>query len=223
MAGTGTFNISTSSSAGGSTNVTGNYNITVPANVLGGTLEVKASATLNVAQLNLSGTSLTVDSLANLVASAISLTGANFSVSGNTSIGKLNVSATSGSGSTGSNVSGGGTINVTDTLTWNGGSVNVTGGFNINNMTLSSNSAINFKLGSSAFSVNGKLSLDGTLTLTPTGSNPAVGTAFKVINFANSYLGDFANLSVPLLGGNDYLKESLSTSGLSFVVTPNGQ
>ena len=186
----------TPASNNGTNTVTGTYQINVPAQVLGGTLNVKAAATLN--------------------ASNLTLTNATFTVDGSTSIGKLNVTASNGTA--GSTVAGAGSINVTDTLTWTGGSVNVTGTFNIKNMSLAPNSALSFKLGSSALSVTAKLSLDGTLTLTPTGSNPAVGTVFKVLNFANNYLGDFADFNIPVLGTNDVLQESLTSSGLSFVV-----
>jgi hypothetical protein len=97
----------------------------------------------------------------------------------------------------------------------------VSGSFNIQNMSLAPNSSLAFQLGSSALSVNAKLTLNGNLTLTPTGSNPAVGTIFKVLNFANNYLGGFANISIPVIGTTDYLQESLTSSGLSFTVTPN--
>jgi hypothetical protein len=93
-----------------------------------------------------------------------------------------------------------GTINVTDTPTWTGGSANVTDTFNIKNMSLAPNSAR---------SVNANW------------VNPAVGTVFEVLNFANSYFGDFADLNIPVIGTNDYLKETLTSSGLSFAVTPN--
>ena len=195
--GAGQFTL-TPASNNGTNSITGTYQINVPAQVLGGTLNVKAGATLD--------------------ASNLTLTNATFTVDGNTSIGKLNVTASNGN-TAGSTVAGAGSINVTDTLTWTGGSVDVTGSFNIQNMTLASNSAISFKLGSSALSVTAKLSLNGTLTLTPTGSNPAVGTVFKVLNFANNYLGDFADLSIPVLGTNDFLQENLTGSGLSFTVS----
>ena len=236
-AGAGTFNMSTSSGPNGSTNVTGTYNITVPANVLGGTLQVKANTTLNVANLTHAlGTNLTVESLASLIAKSISLTGgtlnvagklnsttvslidANLNVSGTSSVGKLNASTNSANTGKGSNVSGSGTINVTDTLTWNKGMDSVTGSFNIKNLSLASDSSLTFKLGSSALNISAKLSLDGTLTLTPGGSNPAVGTVFKVLNFTNGYLDDFLNFVLPLFG-NNYLKETLTPTGLSFVVT----
>jgi hypothetical protein len=236
-AGAGTFNMSTSSGPNGSTNVTGTYNITVPANVLGGTLQVKASATLNVANLTHAlGTNLTVESLASLIANSISLTGgtfnvagklnsttvslidSNLNVSGTSSVGKLNAGTNSANTGKGSNVSGSGTINVTDTLTWNKGMDSVTGSFNIKNLSLASDSSLTFKLGSSALNISAKLSLDGTLTLTPGGSNPAVGTVFKILNFTNGYLGDFLDFVLPLFG-NNYLMETLSPTGLSFVVT----
>jgi hypothetical protein len=189
--GAGTLNLTNSA-------ISGTYKITVPAQVSGSTLQVNAGATLN--------------------ASTLTLSNANFQVEGTTSIGTLNVSASEGS-NTGSNVTGGGTINVTDTLNWNNGSASVTGSFNIQNMTLASDSSLTFKLGSSALSVSAKLSLDGTLTLTPTSSNPTVGEVFKVLNFANNFLGDFLDFSLPILGSDIYLAQNLSPTGLSYTVT----
>jgi hypothetical protein len=197
--GAGTFNLTTTSSSG-TTSITGTYKATVPVQMLGGTLNVNAAATLN--------------------ASNLTVTNATLTVAGTTSIGKLNVTATTGN-SSGGTVNGPGTITVTDTLTWGAGSVNMTGTFNVQNMSLASNSSFGFMLGSSPLSVNAKLSLNGNFTATLTGSNPAVGTIFKVLNFANSYLGNFADLNLPIVGSNDYLKTNLTSSGLSFTVTPD--
>jgi hypothetical protein len=194
--GAGMFNFTTSNS-NGTNSITGTYKLSVPAQILGGTLNVKATGTLN--------------------ASTLMLTNATLQVDGTTSIGNLSVSA-SGSSSGGA-VTGVGSITVSDTLTWNQGSVSLTGTFNVQNMTFSPNSALSFKLGTSALSITAKLTLNGTLTLTPTSSNPAVGTAFKILNFVNNYAGDFLNFNIPVVGTNDYLKESLSATGLSFTVT----
>ena len=199
--GAGTFNLTTTNT-NGTTSITGTYKATVPVQMLGGTLNVNAAATLN--------------------ASNLTVTNATLTVAGTTSIGKLNVTATTGN-SSGGTVNGPGTITVTDTLTWGAGSVNMTGTFNVQNMSLASNSSFGFMLGSNPLSVNAKLSLNGNFTATLTGSNPAVGTIFKVLNFANSYLGDFADFNLPIVGTNDYLKTNLTSSGLSFTVTPNKQ
>jgi hypothetical protein len=195
--GAGTFNL-TPTSSNASTSVTGTYTLSVPAEMLGGTLNVNAAATLN--------------------ASNLTLTNATMTVAGTTSIGNLIVTATTGN-STGSTVTGPGSISVTGTLTWTTGSVNVTGIFDVQNLSLASNSSMSFMLNSSPISVNAKVTLNGDLTLTLTGSNFPVGTVFQVLNFANNYLGGFADLDIPILGGNDYLQTNLTSSGLSFTVT----
>jgi hypothetical protein len=198
--GTGKFNLSTPSD--GTNSVTGTYTITVPASVTGSALDVKFGATLN--------------------ADTLSFTDGTFDVEGSTSIGKLEVSASSSS-SGGSTVEGAGDITVMDTLNWGGGTLNVTGVIDTQNLDLAENSSISYQLGSSALSVDAELSLDGTLTLTPSSKNPTVGTIFKVLNFDNGFLGKFLDdlLDIPLPGTNDYLKESLTDTGLEFAVTPN--
>jgi len=196
--GTGLFNIFAS---GGSTSVTGTYKLTVPAQVLSGTLSVISDATLDASYLTLSSATL--------------------SVAGSTSIGNLSVTAASGA--SGSKVNGGGTINISDTLNWGDGTLNVTGIINTQNLTLAENSSIDFQLGSSALSINAKLSLDGTLTVTLPTTNPTVGKIFKVLDFGDGFLGSFLNslLDVPIPGTNDHLTDTLSPSGLTLTVAAN--
>ena len=181
--------------------MTGTYKVTVPAQVLNGTLSVISGATLD--------------------ASTLTLSSAMLSVSGLTSIGNLNVTAAPGA--SGSNVNGGGTINISDTLNWGAGTLNVTGTINTQNLTLAENSSIDFQLGSSALSINAKLSLNGTLTVTLPTTNPTVGKIFNVLNFDNGFLGSLLNslLDVPIPGTNDHLTDTLSTSGLTLTVAAN--
>jgi hypothetical protein len=68
-------------------------------------------------------------------------------------------------------------------------------------------------------SVNADFDAGGDITLDLTSSNPAVGTVFKVLNFANNYLGAFADIDIPLLDSGYSLVPSLISSGLSFAVT----
>lgn len=75
MNGAGQFNL-TPTSSNGTNSITGTYQINVPAQVLGGTLNIKVGATLD--------------------ASNLTLTNATFTVDGNTAIGKLNVTASNG-------------------------------------------------------------------------------------------------------------------------------
>jgi hypothetical protein len=192
--GAGMFNIS----AGNSTSVGGTYTINTPAQVLGGTLTVNVGGMLNAGTLTLSSATL--------------------NVGGSSSINTLNVTAASGAA--GSNVNGGGTINVNDTLNWGSGNLNVTGSISTNNLTLAQNSALNVQLGSSALTVKAQLTLNGNLTVSFTSTNPAVGTVFKVLNFDNGFLGSLLSglLAIPIPGTNDELTYALTKSGLTLTV-----
>ena len=57
------------------------------------------------------------------------------------------------------------------------------------------------------------------MTLTLPNTNSTVGKVFKVLNFANNFLGDFLDFNIPIPATGDYLAESLTASGLSFTVT----
>jgi hypothetical protein len=200
ITGNGTLNLNTSGSSGGTgTNaISGKLNITTPANVLAGTLSINPGATLDASNVTINNNG-------------------SLQVAGTTSLGKLTVDVTA-SNPSGSTVGGAGSITVSGTLTWTSGSVNVTGVFDVSDMSLSADSSLSITLGSTAISVNAELTLNGDLTLNLTSPNPPVGTVFQVLNFANNYLGNFTDVSIPVLGNNEVLQESLTASGLSFTV-----
>jgi hypothetical protein len=195
--GSGTFDLTPSGNDSPTNTVTGTWQITVPVRLLGGTLHISASASFNAGSLNVTNGTLDSD--------------------GDTSVDDMDVDDTE-SDTDGGEVDGAGSISVTGMLTWNAGSVSVTGSFDIGDMTLASNSSLSFAFGSKALSISGKVSLDGTLSVTGLDNLPAVGTVVNVLNFANGFLDNFGTYDLPSLGAQLEWQTNLGDSGLSFTV-----